>query len=413
MSRDPRTAYEHALAGDELPSSPWPAPVLDDKALFGVVGRTVEALRPHTEACDAAILALLLTELGNAIGRTPHIRVESDRHTCALFVALVGRSARGRKGTAGSRVRGLMNEAADGWAANAPFSGFGSGEGVITELAAGDRKGHQLLVDERELSVLLTIANRENSILSAVIRNGWDGLPLRRRIKGERMVVTDYHLSAVGHITDDELRRKLTVTEMANGFGNRWLWVYSDRSRRLPFGGDFGPDQMKYCGDELTKALALAERVEQITFGASARPRWEQIYNLVADSELPGLIGAITNRAEAYILRIALIHAVLAGSRVIDLPHLEAAWALWRYSEDTCRHIWGDLTGDPDLDKLVAAVRRAGDVGLSFTEAYERVFAKHRSVAPIAARGVRAGLLRIEREETDGRPREVMFPYAC
>ena len=411
MSPAPRDGF-----GDER--APWEddevqpslTPVLDPTALYGVVGRTVEALRPHTEACDAAVLALLLTELGNTIGRAPHIRVESDRHTCALFVALVGKSARGRKGIAGSRVRALMTEADDAWAAAAPFSGFGSGEGVIAELDAADRKGEQLLVDERELSVLLTIANRENSILSAVIRNGWDGLPLRHRIKGERHVVTDYHLSASGHITDDEVRRKLTATEMANGFGNRWLWIYAARARRLAFGGDFGPDEMEHWGGQLAEALALAERVGQVTFAPSARARWEQLYNLVADTELPGLVGSITNRAEAYILRIALIHAALAGSRQIEEEPLEAAWALWRYSEDTCRYIWGDLTGDPDLDKLVAAVERAGDDGLSFSEAYERVFAKHRSVAPIAARGVRAGRLRIEREETDGRPRDVLYP---
>ena len=47
-----------------------------------------------------------LVEVGNYIGRGPHVMVESDRHGCALFAALVGESARSRKGTAAGRIAG-------------------------------------------------------------------------------------------------------------------------------------------------------------------------------------------------------------------------------------------------------------------------------------------------------------------
>ena len=106
----------------------------------------------------------------------------------------------------------------------------------------------------------------------------------------------------------------------------------------------------------------------------AARKRWEEIYDAIADAELPGIAAALTNRAEAQVLRLALIYAVLDGSRQIDVVHLEAGWALWRYCEASVLYIWGDATGDRDVDRLVAAVRQAGVDGLSVTDAYEAVF---------------------------------------
>jgi hypothetical protein len=140
-----------------------------------------------------------------------------------------------------------------------------------------------------------------------------------------------------------------------------------------------------------------------------ARSRWEEIYDAIADAEMPGIAAALTNRAEAQTLRLALLYAVLDGSAQIDLAHLEAGWALWRYCETSVLHIWGDVTGDRDLDRLVDAVRRAGTEGLTVTEAYGTVFAKHRAVGPIAARGKRYGLIRSEKVVTDGRAREVLY----
>ena len=93
----------------------------------------------------------------------------------------------------------------------------------------------------------------------------------------------------------------------------------------------------------------------------------------------------------------------------IDVVHLEAGWALWRYCEASVLHIWGDATGDRDVDRLVDALRQAGPAGMSMNDAYETVFAKHKAVAPIAARGKRYGLIRSEREDTDGRSREVLY----
>ena len=45
------------------------------------------------------------------------------------------------------------------------------------------------------------------------------------------------------------------------------------------------------------------------------------------------MAGAVTGRAEAQVMRISAIYALLDKSRLIRREHLEAAIALWEYCE--------------------------------------------------------------------------------
>jgi len=70
-------------------------------------------------------------------------------------------------------------------------------------------------------------------------------------------------------------------------------------------------------------------------------------------------LGAATNRAEAHVVRLAAIYATLDRDRQIRLPHLEAALALWRYSADSARWIFGDSLGDPTAEVWVPVLAPA------------------------------------------------------
>jgi hypothetical protein len=56
--------------------------------------------------------------------------------------------------------------------------------------------------------------------------------------KHQALTAAGEHISIVAHITTEELRRRLTQDSMANGFANRFLFVYTQRIRELPEGGD-------------------------------------------------------------------------------------------------------------------------------------------------------------------------------
>ena len=68
------------------------------------------------------------------------------------------------------------------------------------------------------------------------------------------------------------------------------------------------------------------------------------------------MFGAITSRAEAQVMRMACIYALLDQSVLIRKPHLEAALAVWGYAEDSARHVFGDATGDPVADQIRTAL---------------------------------------------------------
>src|SRR5262249_19207894 len=86
---------------------------------------------PHSEADPGALLFQTLVGFGSVIGRTAHFVVEDDVHYLNEFVVLVGRTAKGRKGSSWSRIKKLLEGAESGWCKNGIASGLSSGEGLI------------------------------------------------------------------------------------------------------------------------------------------------------------------------------------------------------------------------------------------------------------------------------------------
>ena len=86
------------------------------------------------------------------------------------------------------------------------------------------------------------------------------------------------------------------------------------------------------------------------------------------DAESEGLMDSVTARAAAQVVRMALHFALLDGAERIDLAHLRAALAVWRYSEDTCRRLWGTSSGNPLADKILAILKAAPGHQLTRTQ---------------------------------------------
>jgi hypothetical protein len=121
-----------------------------------------------------------------------------------------------------------------------------------------------------------------------------------------------------------------------------------------------------------------------------------------------GLFGAVTARAEAQCLRLALVYALLDKAEAIDAPHLFAAFALWEYCEASARLIFGSALGDPVADSILRSLRCAGAAGMSRTELRD-LFKRHQSADRIGAALEmlrRKGLALPTAEATDGRPAE-------
>jgi hypothetical protein len=420
------------MAEEMGPGAPaWP--ILDEAALHGLPGDVVRAIAPHTEADPVAILVQFIGAAGNAIGRGPHYRVEADRHGPNVFAVLVGVTAKGRKGTSWGRVRQVMEIADPSWATERVHSGLSSGEGVIWAVrdpinswekvgkgANADRAwvetdpgvtDKRLMVVEPEFSGAPTVMRREGNILSRIIRDAWDRGDLATLTKNTPARATGAHMSIIGHITDNELRATLDSISIANGYANRFLWLMARRARFLPFGGELDDETVVSLGMRTRDAIEAARNIGQVTMTADAREAWHQVYPSLSEGK-PGVVGAITARAEAQTIRLSLIFALLDGRAEIGIDHLRAAVAIWEYAEASAGYIWGDALGDPIADEIIRALRTAGAAGMSRT-AIRDLFGRHRTADQIGrALAVLAavGKARHEtRSETGGRPVELWF----
>src|SRR5207249_351746 len=123
----------------------------------------------------------------------------------------------------------------------------------------------------------------------------------------------------------------------------------------LPDGGSLKWDELKPFISRLQDAVARAKHLGEVNRDEDARPLWNEIYEKLSVPSA-GIIGAITSRAEAQVLRLSLLYALLEQSSEVRRPHLQAALALWQYCSDSVRYIFGDLLGDPDADALLHAL---------------------------------------------------------
>ncbi len=247
--------------------------------------------------------------------------------------------------------------------------------------------------------------SREGNTLSATIRQAWDSGTLRILTKNSPAVATAAHISIAAHVTKDELLRYLNDVEAGNGFANRFLWACVRRSKVLPEGG--GAPVLSVVIPRLHDALVTGREMGEVKRDTLARRLWAEVYPELSEGR-PGLLGAVTARAEAQVLRLSVIYAVLDGDREIKPPHLAAALAVWDYCEASARYIFGDALGDPVADRILGALR-ASSQGLSRTD-ISQLFARHVSQARLdQALGLllSSGRAHPETRGTDGRPVEV------
>ena len=396
------------------PANPWrephpqlPWPELDPAAFYGLAGDVVRLAEPFSEGDPAAILVQFLAAVGSAFGRGAYLQVGKTKHYPHLFAVICGDSAKARKGTSWSHVESLLHDADPEWSDHCIKSGLVSGEGlihaahdeiwvrekvpqggkgkppkyewVLKEEAVQDKR---LLVIEQEFANLLAVMERPGNTLSPLLRLAWDGARLQTISKHYGETASDAHISLIGHITLDEVRRQLDQVSLANGFGNRFLFVLARRSKELPRPID-NNHATGLAGNLSEHVLRNRLLRREITFNPLAGEQWDAAYHELSAAH-PGLFGAIVARCEPQVLRLAMIYALLDQTYHIHPPHLSAALAMWKYCHASARYIFGDLIGDSLADAILSALRQPGCEGLTRTQISE-IFGRNQSASRIAA----------------------------
>ncbi|MFJ9536631.1 hypothetical protein ACIRPX_05170 [Streptomyces sp. NPDC101225] len=378
------------LLADDDGRSPAPWPALPPEAFYGLPGEIVQAIEPHTEADPAAMLFTLYAAAGAMIGHRPHVLTGGVEHGAKVWPLIIGRTAGGVKGTSWAEVRRVLRAADSLFVASHVMGGLSSAEGLIYQVrdSEGDDPDgdhfdpgvadKRLLIVESEFASVLAQGKRDGNTLLPLVRQAWDGGSLRTMTVRSK-VATDPHIVIIGHITPTELRMKLAESERAGGTMNRFLPVLSRRSKLLPDGGNLADGDLKALGASLASVIAQAATVGRMVRTVEAAEYWQDLYGRLAGDHMDdGQVAQVVARAAPQVLRMSVTAALLCGERRIDLPHLQAAEAMWSYVEESAWHVFGSMSGNPDLERIKSFVDAAGTQGVTRDEIRIKCFGKHK-----------------------------------
>jgi hypothetical protein len=362
---------------EQLPRT-WPK--LDPKALYGLAGKVVELATRSSEADPAAILATFLVRVAAEIGPDPHMWVGDSKHFSRIAAVIVGGSSKSRKGTSAKPIVRIFFHNDNGYIPSRTSPGpLSSGEGlvyavrdevkewklvdkntnsmdwVVTDPGVKDKR---LCVIDEEFGAALSCTKREGNTLSMIIRQAWDHGCIEPLTKSNRIKATGAHICIVTHITNAELQQKMHETEALNGFGNRILWVCARRQGLVPRPQPMPDHEVDVLHRQIIEIVrtAQSEGFKNIQFTGETWSLWEKVYPELSQDH-QGLAGVIINRAEAQVVRLSMIYALLDEQNTVEPHHLDAALAFWKYCQDSALFIFGSREHDIVADKIVNALR--------------------------------------------------------
>lgn len=316
------------------------------------------------------------------LGRHKYLQIGDSRHYARLFVVLAGASSRARKGTSFKPTKRILRRAEEIY--NVPIflpadrkflaiaeGGLSSAEGLIyqvrdesEEKSAGGKPqwtgidDKRLLVVEEEFANVLQQCKRDGNTLSATLRRAWDGGDLAPMTKNNRLKATNPHINVLAHITQFELKCLMSQSDIHNGLSNRFLWACVRRTKKLAFPEPMSNQDVDMLANELVKAMKHSEQQGEMKLSTQARDYWSVKYHEVSQDK-HGVIGSITSRSEAYVMRLSLLFALLDCAEQIEQVHIEAACVLVEFCNKSVEFTFSspaESEAGTDAEKLLKAL---------------------------------------------------------
>jgi len=251
---------------------------------------------------------------------------------------------------------------------------------------------------------------RQGNTLSTILRTAWDGITLEPLTKREKIKATDPHICIVAHVTRRELDELLTTSDLWNGFANRFLWNLVRRRAEVPFPEPMSDDDVTRLATEVARVVEYAHSKggtssAEMRMSNSAGDHWAAVYPELT-RDYPGILGAVTARAEAQTLRLAMTFALLDGADLVSLQHIECALAFWRYAHDSASYLFGEAELDPVAQVILKALATGPKTQTEIRDLFGRHQPSDRLVAVLGDLQER-GRITLNEEQTGGRPRKV------
>ena len=354
------------------------APHPHRSCLYGLVGEVACAGSDGTETNPFAIAANFITYLSCAIGRGVYLPIGNTWHHNRIFCLHIGRSGRGRKGDAVQlvlRIDQALRELDYRFAPQIHRGGLSSREGLVALMHDGYRQGKheipavddkRLWVVESEFANVLHQGRRDGNTLSAALRDCWDGVDLKPATKSNRLYASHPHICLSGAISPSELTALISARELTNGFANRFLMIWAERTRILPFPKETPLATVERLARKTLEVLAFvrADRHEErdhlrMELSPQAQWRYAQLYRSELNEDVgDATVGALLERRAPMLLRLAMLLALTDLQTRIDVPHIDAAMAWIRHATASVRYVFVSAADEAKLAQVLEMSNR-------------------------------------------------------
>lgn len=361
------SADDYALPGDrDTPDNHRNAPRPSEDCLHGLIGDVAHAGSSTTEANPFAIAANFIAFMGCAVGRGPFMSVGNTWHHARQFTLHIGRSGRGRKGDATSLVSRIEHALRSLNADATPQvhrGGLSSREGLVYLIHDGYTEGKneveaiidkRLMVIESEFANILMQSKRDGNTLSSALRDCWDGVSLKPATKTSRLWATDPHVCLAAAITPGELHSLMASRELTNGFANRFMMFWAEKTKSMAFPAATPKEDVDALAARVLEVLEFCNATRwvdkdtmRVSLSPDARKRYEGLYHTELNDNSAGeRITALIERRAPMLLRLAMLFALCDLMDEVQLVHINAALAWVRYSVDSVKFIFASAADE-------------------------------------------------------------------
>ena len=351
-----------------------PPPQRTPAMFYGLVGDVARAGARGKEVNEVAVGAAYISWLSAMVGSDIYLPIGDTEHSLNLFLLHVGRTASGGKGESIQLTRRLdayiradhaqeTDVNALGPLGKIHTGGLSTREGLATLIHDGFKRTNKeeepavedkrLWVFEPEFQNVLSQNKREGNTLSSALRDVFDGGSIKPATKSQSVWATDPHIALHGGITPGELRQGLESREITNGFANRFLIFWAERTRLVPNPQPTDATLIKELGERTKEVIALAtggfphrtrtsRHTRRMTMTPAAAALWEELYGPLKARDPSETVTALLERRAPITVRLAGIFAVTDLTVLIDERHLAAAYAWSQYHQASVRWVFSD-----------------------------------------------------------------------
>lgn len=348
-------------------------PKINKDAFWGLLDDMANVATANTEANKIAVAVNTMAMLAAVLGREdityPFGDSQTDIRPSFLIIGATGVG----KGISENLPRRVFDKAdqilrdknpVPHMSLNIHNGGLSSGEGIAHAIRdpsdQKDKDGNlidegvidkRLLVIEPEFSNVLAHCKRDGNTLSSVIRNLHDGIDIKPLTKSNKTKASRPHVVIVGHITPCELLDKISKTDIANGFLNRFMMLHIRLEKLVAAPTRTEEQYVNGLADDVVRIIQFIRLGVTMTEAPCFTEYFEKEYPKLRQPKVSGVIQTLFARAPQYARMLAMMFALMDTKTRIEKTHLQAAIYWLEYWKNSIAYIFQEEAKERELER--------------------------------------------------------------